>query len=132
MAYQKIRTNSKVFKSQVQEHILNNLSEDYHDSDHVADRLADVWSDFNSWYGPHEQKHHHNKQEAFTHWLDGLPSCLNTEFESYNVHQTMKSFFEDAGGSYNKSKPDDKEYKLYKNLIYMNLLDLSKKYNVHP
>jgi hypothetical protein len=128
MAYSKIRTNSKVFKEQVQEHILDNLSEDYHDSDHVADRLADVWNEFKSW--KHGQRIA-NEQEAFGQFIDGLPSVINTEYTHHGIHNTMKEWFENCGAAYKYDEPHESEYNLYKNLVYMNLQDLSKKYGVH-
>jgi hypothetical protein len=122
-----MRTTSKAFKEQVQEYILNGLSEDY-GTDTQA-QLQGVINDFHSFYSPYEQKRTPNHQEAFKEFLNGLPSSLHTEYTHYGINQTLKSWFENNGETY-KDKPTDKELDLHHHLVYRELNTLLKQNNL--
>lgn len=111
-----MKTTNKLFKSQVQEHILNNMSEDF----------GNVIKDFQSYYHPTTQKLIPNRQEAFTSWLQGLPSTLDVEYTNHGIHETLKTWFENVGETY-KDRDSDKEAQLYYNLVYREFNTLLKK-----
>lgn len=119
-----MKTTKKEFKNQVQEHILNSLDEQ--ETTNPKEQLQNVVSEFKNWYSPYEQKMHPNRQEAFTDWMNGLPSCLNTEFTNYGINQTLKSWYENCGETY-KEHDSDKESQLYRNLVYREFNTLLKK-----
>jgi hypothetical protein len=137
----KMRTTSKCFKEQIQGHILNGMLDrdelksgygiETNEDNLVRTQLMTVTNEFSSWYGPYERKMHPNRQDAFTNWLDGLPSCLSTEFEYYNVHQTVKSWYENCGETYKHQEPSDKEYTLYKNLVYREFNNLCRQNKIN-
>jgi hypothetical protein len=137
----RMRTTNKLFKDQVQNHIKNGLLDEQglksgygietNEDNLLKNQLSIVSKEFNSWYGRHEQKMHPNRQEAFTNWLDGLPSCMSTEFEYHNVHKTMKNWFENTGMDYKHNDPNTDEYVLYKNLVYRELKTLANKNNIN-
>lgn len=124
-----MRTTSKCFKEQVQNHIIDGLDPD-ENFETLPEKLLSTIIDFTNWYGAYEQRNYPKRQEAFTSWLDGLPSSLSTEFEYYKVHQTMKSWWENCGETYKYKEPTDKEYQLYKNLIYREFQTLCKQNDV--
>jgi hypothetical protein len=90
-----MNTNSKCFKEQVQTHLIERLSTDY--TTNLKEQLQNVVNEFTNWYGPYEQKQRPNRQDAFIDWLWGLPSCLNAEYENYNISLAYRSFFENCG-----------------------------------
>jgi len=122
-----MRTTNKEFKAQVQEHILDNLSTDEYTEPMF--QLNQVVEEFKNWYSPYEKRQHPNRQEAFTNWLNGLPSCLHVEYMNYSINQTLKQWFENCGMIY-KDRDSDKESELYRNLIYREFRTLCKKHNV--
>jgi hypothetical protein len=119
-----MRTNNKEFKKQIQEYILNGLSED--NGTDTKDQLQAVVNDFHSWYSPYEQKRTPNRQEAFKEFMNGLPSSLHTEWTNYGINQTLKGWFENTGTPY-KEKDSDKELELHHNLVYRELNTILKK-----
>jgi hypothetical protein len=122
-----MRTTSKAFKEQVQEYIINGLSDD--NQTELKSKLEDVVSDFHSWYSPYEQKRTPNRQEAFKEFLNCLPSSIHTEYTHYRINQTLKSWFENNGETY-KDKPTDKELDLHHHLVYRELNTLLKQNNL--
>ena len=121
-----MKTTNKLFKSQVQEHILGALDEELNT---VEEQLQNVVEGFHNWYGRHEQKMVPNHQEAFVSWMNGLPSEFNTEYTNYGIHTTLKEWFENCEQPY-KDQPEDKEAKLYNNLVYREFNTLLKKNNL--
>ena len=119
-----MRTNNKEFKSQIQEYILNGLSEDYGTT--TKEQLQGIISDFHSFYSPYEQKRTPNRAEAFKDFLNGLPSSLHTEWTNYGINQTLKGWFENVGEPY-KEKDSSKELELHHHLVYRELNTLLKK-----
>lgn len=122
-----MRTTKKEFKTKVQEHILEGLSTDM--SEDTKEQLQNVVSEFKGWYSPYAQKHTPNRQEAFTEFLTGLPSGLNTEFTYYGISNTLKNWYESCGAEYKEATPD-KEAKLYYGLVYRELRNLTKRNGV--
>jgi hypothetical protein len=86
-----MNTNSKCFNEEVQKHIIERLSTDQ--TEVLKEQLQDVVDEFKNWYGPYEQKRNPNIQSAFINWLWGLPSCINQEYENYEITQAYNSFF---------------------------------------
>jgi hypothetical protein len=119
-----MRTTNKIFKDQIQEHILNGLSEDI--SSEQRDQLKAVVDSFHNWYSPYEQKRTPNRQEAFKEFLNGLPSELHLEWTNYGVNQTLNKWFTTAGEVY-KEKSSDKDLDTYHNLVYREFNNLLKK-----
>lgn len=121
-----MKTTKKEFKEQVQKHILESLSEDY--GSNPKEQLEAVTKGFQNWYSPYE-KMNLNKQEAFTQWLQGLPSELNTEFTYHGINKTLASWFENVGEPY-KDRDGDKEAQQYYHLVYREFNTLLKKEGV--
>lgn len=122
-----MKTTNKLFKTQVQKHIIEGLSEDQHTE--LDQQLQDAVKGFNNWYGPHEQKRTPNRQKAFQEWLMCLPSELNTEFTNYEINQTLKGWFENVGEGY-KERDSDKASDLYTALVYREFNTLCKQNGV--
>lgn len=110
-----MRTTNKEFKVQVQEHITNGaLSEEHGET--IQEQLQAVVSEFTSWYSPYEQKRTPNKYEAFKEFMLGLPSCFNIEYYYDQISNTLRTWFEACGETY-EEKPKDEEAKLYYHLV---------------
>jgi hypothetical protein len=123
-----MRTTKKEFKNQVQEHIFNILG---HNDE--ADReytLQEVAENFQSekYSSPYERKF--NKQDAFIDWMKGLPSSLNVEYTNYGIHNTLKAWYENAGGQYDEKKLQTDESDWYFHLVTREFSDLCKKNNI--
>jgi hypothetical protein len=119
-----MKTTNKVFKDQIQAHIIEGLSEDQHTE--LPLQLQDAVKGFNNWYGKYEQKRKPNRQKAFQEWLNCLPSELSTEFTNYGINQTLKGWWETADQEY-KEQDSDKEANLYTALVYREFNTLCKK-----
>lgn len=119
-----MRTTKKEFKEQIQEHILNRLSTD--ETENPKEQIQNVIAEFHNWYSPYEQKHTPNCQEAFSNWLNCLPSGINLEWTYRGVNKTLKSWFENMGETY-KDRDTDKEAILYHHLVYREFNTLAKK-----
>lgn len=120
-------TNNKKFKEQVQTHILEILSRD--ESINTKIQLYNVVSDFNSWYCGYNRKLTPNHQEAFTEFLQCLPSSINVEFEHFEIYNTLRKWFEAIDKPY-KESVNSKEAQLYYNLIYREFKTLCKEHRV--
>jgi hypothetical protein len=120
-----MNTMTNIFKAKVQDHIINSLSTD--ETTILVDQLQTVVNEFNKWYSPYEQKRTPNKQQAFTEFLNCLPSCINQEWEYSGITNTMKSWF---GSDYSDPKSNSKEAEAYLHLIHREFKTLCKKNNV--
>lgn len=122
-----MRTTNKAFKTLVQEHIIERLSDDQFTELHF--QLNEVVESFYNWYCKNEQKRTPNKYTAFQEWLMGLPSCINIEFMNYEIMMTLKGWFETVGDVY-KERDSEKEVALYLHLVTREFEVLCKKHNI--
>lgn len=122
-----MRTTNKVFKAQIQEHVLERLCTDY--TEDPKQQLEGVINEFKSWYSPYEKKRTPNRYEAMKEFLLGLPSCLDVEYTYYNISQTLKNWYENVGETY-KQNDSDKEAIWYYHLVIRELFNLCNKYKV--
>ena len=123
-----MRTTNKQFKEQVQKHIMERLSED--ETTELKGQLQNVADEFSSWYSPYEQKRTPSRYMAFKEFMLGMPSVLNAETYYDEIHNNLKSWFENCGESY-KNQPEDKEATIYYHLVTRELETLCKKNNVN-
>jgi len=123
----KARTTKKEFKLQVQNHIIERLSTN--ETTELKQQLKNVLRDFVNWYSPYEKKVHSNTYQAFTSFLQGLPSCLNVEFEYYPIHLALKEWFENTGNTYVENETRD-ETRLYYHLVTREFIALCQKNNL--
>jgi hypothetical protein len=123
-----MRTNNKLFKEQIRNHILDILSTD--ETQDVKTQLQIVLGEFNNWYNGYERNRNPNIQDGFIDFLMGLPSCISVEYSNYNIRQELKSWWENAGGEFDESKVEGSESDLYFPLIYREYRKLCEQYGV--
>jgi hypothetical protein len=119
-----MRTTNKAFKVQVQEHILNILSEDYFET--TPERLQHVVDSFNDWYSPYEQKIQPNRYKAYADWFMGLPSVISVEFRHFAISDILKEWFTNCGMPYIE-KDGDIETTYYLHLVTREFYALCQK-----
>lgn len=131
-----MRTTTKEFKNKVQQHIIDRLGLPWDEERNqenenatTAEKLQNVINEFNRWYCPFEQRRIPNKCEAFKSFLQGLPSCLNTEFTYYNQRESLREWHEQTEAEAERFS-DDKVEAAYYYLIFREFTTLCKKYQV--
>lgn len=122
--FQKVRTTNKDFKMQVQRHILERLNDE--ETTDTKKQLKNVISEFENYS---KDLKFHNTQDAFTSFLQCLPSCLSVEFEYHKIYKNLKEWFENCGEVYEEREPEE-EAELYYYLIFREFKNLCKNYNV--
>ena len=131
-----IKSTCKEFKEAVQNYIIDCLgpvwdgkNQEENDEAPVNEKLQNVVNCFNSWYCPFYKKNYPNIQEAFKQFLQGLPDCLNIEYDYYSIHEIVKGWFKQTEEEASKYNIADTE-KLYYWYIYREFCRLCKKYKV--
>jgi len=122
--FQKVRTTNKDFRKQVQQHILEHLNDE--ETTDTKKQLENVVSEFANYS---KGLKFHNIQDAFTSFLQCLPSCLSVEFEYYEIYKNLKKWYESCGETYQEREPEE-EANLYYYLIFREFKKLCKIYNV--
>lgn len=119
------RTSNNVFRTQVQNYIMDSLSQD---STLILDeQLQNTVEAFNNWYGPYEQRRTQNRQKAFTEWLMCLPSELSIAYSYYEISNLLEQWFTNCNQPYEQR---NNEPEFFLNIVYMNFQRLCKKHNV--
>ncbi|MER2006329.1 MAG: hypothetical protein ABS939_02655 [Psychrobacillus sp.] len=131
MTTQKLRSTSKIVVEKIRGHILENLSAD--ETTEVKEQLQNVVLGLALWYSPYERRVTPNLQDAFVQWMQGLPSELHYEFNTWNARQVLDLWFEtNVYTEYADTKKysDDKVMRLYLHLIHRELRKLMKLHDV--
>lgn len=122
----KLKTNSKQVRQAIQDYIVDSLDTmdfDGHDGT-VKKSLEIVLHDFaKAALYPNNLKHLGSYQACFVDWICGLPTCLSIEFRTHAILKKMAAW----GLPLPANKEETEGELLFRNLIYMNLIDLAKK-----
>lgn len=125
-----MNTSNLVFKKQVQNHIKNRLDGIvWCDESSVKEDLEDHVKAFHDWYKYNPTI---NKQEAHKQYLMCLPGIINVYHTHFDIRNELRKWFESCGMEYrfNKQPEPEKEADLYYNLIYRELRNLCKQYEI--
>lgn len=122
-----LKSNSKIFKTKVQEYIIKRLDTDY--TNDLKEQLENTVSGFYDWYQGYEVKRIPNKYKAFGDWLSGLPSQLNIEFSYYDCRNTLKEWFE-QNEKESQKYDDNRVWENYLYFITREFESLCKKNNI--
>jgi hypothetical protein len=124
----KMKTTNKLFKTQVQEHILNILGHnDEADRPYTLQEVAENFLN-EKYSSPYERKF--SKENMFKEWLGGLPSSLNVEYMNEDIHNTLKSWYENVGDQYDPKKLQTDEWNWYTHLVTREFKTLCTKNNI--
>jgi hypothetical protein len=118
----KMRTTNKAFKEQIQNHITEAFGDDL--------TINEVVNFFHTEKFSHENEIRHyggNKHAAFKDWMQGLPSSFNVEFTNDGIHNTLKSWYENAGQQYDEKKLQTEESEWYYHLVTREFSSLANK-----
>lgn len=118
-----MKTTKKEFCEKVQNHIAESLNTD--ETTDRAEQLRQVVKDFEAWWNPYEKHRTPSRQIAFMSFLNGLPSCLNTEVSCYEQRQALKEWHQQTEEEANKYS-DDKVSAHYYSLIYREFCKMCK------
>lgn len=125
-----MKTNSKQVKAAIQQYIIDSLDNSCHpeSGDDLTSKLTLVCDEFKSAaVFANNIKRYGTWQAVFIDWLMGLPSCLSIEYYTKEILELMASW--GLPLPVNKTEQDGED--LYRQLIYVNFLDLCKKHKVN-
>ena len=131
-----LKSNSKQFKTKVQTYILDCIEVEGASDPTIQEKLQYVADCFEiEKYKPFKEQYKNlwyisvNKQALFIDWLQGLPSSFNIEFSSYDIRNILKEWYEESeeqADKYDNTQTDN----MFRNIIYMNFVDLCKQNNI--
>lgn len=131
-----LKSNSKLFKTKVQNYILDCIDIENIDDPTITEKLQYIVDCFEiEKFKPYKEQYKKlfnvgvNKQAVFIDWLQGLPSSINLEFSTYDIKQLLISWYEESeeqAEKYNNVEIDKQFY----TLIYNNFVDLCKQNNI--
>lgn len=131
-----MKTTTKQFKQKVQQYITDRLGNTWDETTQsenenatTAEKLQNVVAEFNRWYCPYEHRRNPNRGEAFADFLQGLPSCINTEFTYYDQRQTLREWHEQTEAEA-EAYTDEQITRNYYYLIYREFCNLCKIHNI--
>ncbi|QOV08465.1 hypothetical protein Kirov_266 [Bacillus phage Kirov] len=122
-----MRTTNKNFVQQVQNHIIDRLNDEYHST--VKEQLQNVVNEFNNYDSAYERRKFPNKQDNLINFFSGLPTCIHMEYSHYNVHISLKEWFENCGAEYIETD-EQKEWDVYRKLFSREFMKLCQQYDV--
>jgi len=128
-AIKKVRTNSKEVKTAIQNYILSAIDTDgqFNHELSIEDQLTFICSEFKRVAGyKNNIKHHGTYQQCFIDWFQGMPSYFNIEVYNTEILLLMASF----GLPLPDNKDESEGVQLFNNLIFINFVDLCKKFKV--
>lgn len=126
-----LRTNSKQVKTAIQEYILNSIDTESEGelpvNSSITDQLTFICQEFKRVAG-HKGNiaFHKTYQKCFIDWFQGMPSYFNIEIYNDEILKLMSSF----GLPLPSNKDESDGVELFNNLIFINFIDLCKKYKV--
>lgn len=124
-----LRTNSKEVKEKIQKYILEciDLSEQNCNDDSDKGKIQFLYDEFKRVsIFPYNLQYFKTYQRCFMDFCQGLPSYFNIEFYDNAILEQMSNF----GLPLPENKTNEQGIQLYYDLLYINFMDLCKKYNV--
>ena len=123
------RTNSKQVKTAIQSYILNCIDTEFQDevpeNATIPEQLNFICSEFKRVAGfKNNISYHKTYQKCFIDWFQGMPSYFNIEVYNSDILELMASF----GLPLPSNKDESDGIELFNNLIFINFVDLCKKY----
>ena len=124
-----MRTTRKEFKAQVQAHIREILSDEYHQEEYF--QLQALIDGFNNFYNDYEKRLHPNRWDGMQSWFQGLPSEINIEYRLFEIEHILTKWFDSCGEHYKLPKDDMKSYNLYYRLVMRELGYMFRQHNIN-